>query len=206
MVTLPKKHTTSIPTAYNKLGLKDLPFPTDPVVNPYSIDPRCNGTIYAESPVKNEIDKFEKLLIRPEDFPNRVRLAYLWSQGDQQSGRGMGKTALLRYFRQRINKDWGSSEFNDKFSAVVVYVSFPSQVDRRYMEQLALSALVDICKNGVLDASRAALRFDVLPAEKAEQVINHGGTYEPANLLDDQVLKDNGIDPETLDSSRGVGS
>ena len=40
----------------------------------------------------------------------------------------MGKTALLRYFRQRVNKDWGNSEFGGQFSAAVIYVSFPSQV------------------------------------------------------------------------------
>ena len=117
---------------------------------------------YPENPVKNEIDKFERLLIKPNDFLNRVRMAYLWSKGDQQSGRGMGKTALLRYFRQRINKDWGASEFNGNHNAAVIYVTFPSQVDRRYMEQLSLAALVDICKNGILDASLAALRINTL--------------------------------------------
>jgi hypothetical protein len=89
--------------------MKELPFPNEAVVNPYSNDARKNGSIYAISPVKAEIEKFENLLIRPDDFTNRVRLAYLWSKGDQQSGRGMGKTALLRYFRQRINKDWGAT-------------------------------------------------------------------------------------------------
>lgn len=200
MIHLPKKSTLPTETRYTSLGLKDLPFPTDPVVNPYSTDPRRNGTIYAESPVKDEIDKFQRLLIRPDDFLNRVRLAYLWSKGDQQSGRGMGKTALLRYFRQRINVDWGHSEFNGQFSAVVVYVAFPAQVDRRYMEQLALSGLVDICKNGVLDASRAALRLECLTEEQAKGVlIDEEGNENPNNLLDDEVLKKRGIQPDKLD-------
>ena len=109
---------------YEVLGLRDLPFPTEAVLNPYSHDERKNGMIYAENIVREQIEKFERLLIRPDDFTNRVRLAYLWSKGDQESGRGMGKTALLRYFRQRINKDWGASEFEGRFSAVVVYVAF----------------------------------------------------------------------------------
>src|SRR5689334_10857860 len=103
---IPRATKTTVPSKYAPLGLKELPFPNEAVVNPYSTDPRLNGSIYATSPVKAEISKFENLLIRPDDFSNRVRIAYLWSKGDQQSGRGMGKTALLRYFKQRINKDW----------------------------------------------------------------------------------------------------
>ena len=95
MLHLPRRSSESSQSPYALLGLKDLPFPNDPVVNIYNPDPRRNGTIYAESPVRPQIEKFERLLIRPDDFLNRVRLAYLWSKGDQVSGRGMGKTALL---------------------------------------------------------------------------------------------------------------
>ena len=157
---IPIRSTQQTTSAYAKLGLKDLPFPFTPVADPYNTDPRRNGAIYADKPIRPSIDKFEQLLIRPNDFANRVRLAYLWSRGDQETGRGMGKTALLRYFRQRINQDWGRTEFSGQFSALVIYVSFPYQVDRRYMEQLALSALVDICKSRVLEASRASQRLE----------------------------------------------
>lgn len=200
MLHLPKKSSVPTESRYAPLGLRDLPFPTDPVVNPYSDDPRRNGTIYAKSPVQAEIDKFERLLIRPDDFPNRVRLAFVWAKGDQESGRGMGKTALLRYFQKRINKDWGHTEFNGQFSALVVYVSFPAQVDRRYMEQLALSALVDICKIGVLEASRAALRLECLTPEQANDVLKGpDGEQEPSNLLDNGVLQSSGISAAALD-------
>ena len=138
---IPIRSTNQSTSPYTGLGLKDLPFPFTAVADPYNTDPRRNGAIYAEEPIRPSIEKFEQLLIRPNDFANRVRLAYLWSRGDQETGRGMGKTALLRYFRQRINQDWGRTEFAGKFSALIVYVSFPYQVDRRYMEQLALSAL-----------------------------------------------------------------
>jgi len=185
---------------YHSLGLKDLPFPTDPVVNLYSDDPRRNGTIYATAPVQDKINQFEQLLVRPGDFLNRIRLAYLWSKGDQQSGRGMGKTALLRFFRQRINKDWGDTEFNGQFRAVVGYVSFPSQVDRRYMEQLALSALIDICKSGVLDVSRIVLRYDNLSEAQADAVINHDGKSDQRNLLNNDILRSHSIDPVKLDT------
>ena len=45
MLHVPKKITAEITSPYEILGLKDLPFPTDPVVNPYSYDSRRNGTI-----------------------------------------------------------------------------------------------------------------------------------------------------------------
>lgn len=199
---IPKLSKTPIPSKYTPLGMKELPFPNEAVVNPYSSDPRKNGSMYATSPVTAEIEKFENLLIRPDDFTNRVRLAYLWSKGDQQSGRGMGKTALLRYFRQRINKDWGATEFKDQFSAVVVYVAFPSQVDRRYMEQLALSALVDICRNGVLAASRAALRLKHLTEEQANATMTkEDGSQDGENLLKDAILTAKGADVAKLDEA-----
>ncbi len=199
---IPRPTKAPLLSKYTPLGMNDLPFPSNAVVNPYSTDPRINGSIYATSPVKTEIEKFENLLIRPDDFTNRVRLAYLWSKGDQQSGRGMGKTALLRYFRQRINKDWGATEFINQFNAVVVYVAFPSQVDRRYMEQLALSALVDICKNGVLEASRAALRLKHLTDEQSKSVLtDDDGSENFENLLNNTILAAKGVEVAKLDEA-----
>lgn len=185
---LPKSTKTKIESIYTLLGLTDQPFPTEPVADPYSQDPRRNGAIYAESPVQAKIQQFEQLLIRPDDFLNRVGLAYLWAKGDQQSGRGMGKTALLRYFRQRINKDWGATEFEDQFSAVVVYVAFPEQIDRRHMEQLALSALVDICENGALEAARANLRLKTLTPQQADFLLNNSEGMDEVELLNNDTL------------------
>ena len=202
MVNLPIKSSATAESRYNLLGLSDLPFPAEPVANPYSSDPRQNGAIYATSPVSAEIEKFEQLLICPDDFANRARLAYLWSKGDQQSGRGMGKTALLRYFQQRINKDWGGTEFEGRFSAAVIYVAFPSQVDRRYMEQLAWSALVDICKTDILSSARAALRSYALTSEQNNAVLtNSDGSQSGENLLDDGILRRNDIAPDELDTT-----
>lgn len=200
-IHLPKRSATTTGSKYEALGLTNMPFPSDGFVDPYSSDPRTNGSIYAVSTAQSAITKFENLLIRPDDFPNRVRLAYLWAKGDSQSGRGVGKTALLRYFRQRINNDWGQMEFAGQFSALVVYVGFRSQIDRRHMEQLALSALVDICKNGVLDASRAALRLNAIPEDKVEGILadDAEGPAGADNLLKDQVLHKHGVDSKAID-------
>lgn len=190
---------TATSSVYEVLGLKDLPFSPDPVLDPYSDDPRRNGRIYAQEPVKDAIEKFQRLLVRPGDFPNRTRIASLWSKGDVESGRGMGKTALLRFFQRRINDDWGHEVFAGAFPAVVVYVSFRDQVDRRYMEQLAWGALVDICRNGVLDVARAAIRRDLLSEEQVADVVSSGGSEEYGNLLKDETLSKHEISGPELD-------
>ena len=201
MVTLPRR--TSAPTmpGYAGLGLTELPFSTEAVLNPYSDNPRTNGAIYAEAPVRDAIDKFERMLIRSDDFPNRARIASLWSAGDVQQGRGMGKTAMLQFFRQRINKDWGFTEFNGQFSAAVIYAAFPSIVVRRWMEQLAWAALVDICKNGVLDASLAALRLNHLTEAEADAVLGANGGNSGDNLLDNDILAERQISVSDLNAA-----
>jgi len=199
MLNLPRRQQIRRSNRYNSLGLRDLPFAPEPVLNPNSRDPRVNGTIYATSPVGDTVERFERLLIRPDDFQNRVKLAFLWSKGDVQQGHGMGKTALLRYFQRRINKDWGATEFSGQFSAVVVYASFPQQVDRRYMEQLAWAALVDICRNGVLDVARAALRRDALSDQQVEAVVTADEDY--GNLLNDAILEANQISPSSINGT-----
>lgn len=201
MLRLPRSDAASPSSQYEPMGLKDLPFPTEPVLDPKSGDPRRDGSIYAKSPVMDAVLKFEQLLIRPNDFHNRVKLASLWSKGDSQQGRGMGKTALLRSFQKRINSDWGNSEFKNQWSAVVIYVAFPVQVDRRYMEQLAWAALVDTCRSGVLEAALAALRFEVLSPPQVKAVVQASGGEDYANLLDDDILLANQITPQSVNSA-----
>ena len=201
MLQLPHRPSQPSTSPYEKLGLRDLPFATEPLIDPNSRDPRRNGEIFATSSVQVEIEKFERLLIRPSDFGNRVKLASLWAKGEAYQGRGMGKTALLRYFQRRINPDWGHKEFDGRFSAVVIYVAFPDQVDRRWMEQLAWAALVDVCENGVLIASRASLRRYAITDDEAEAVINANGDARLENLLDDAILGKVGINPDVIDSN-----
>ena len=75
MLNLPRRPVKQVVSLYEPLGLTELPFSANPVLNPYSTDSRLNGTIYAEAPVQEAISKFERLLIRPTDFNNRVKVA-----------------------------------------------------------------------------------------------------------------------------------
>ena len=54
MLNLPRRQTAPISSPYERLGLTDLPFPSEPLLDPYSNDPRRNGSIYAQSPVKDD--------------------------------------------------------------------------------------------------------------------------------------------------------
>jgi len=144
---------------YSQLRLTNNPFLQDPIIRPRSKDPRANGSIFADGCRREVISRFEKLLIK--DFDNRARLSLLWSDGDKESGRGTGKTALLRHFQHRINHDWGQSEFR-RFNAAVIYVAFPDQVDRLYSEQLAWAALVDVHESGLIRAAAASIRIPIL--------------------------------------------
>jgi len=144
---------------YARLRLSNNPFLSDPIIRPRAKDPRASGEIFADGCRREVITKFENLLIK--DFDNRARLALLWSDGDKESGRGTGKTALLRHFQHRINQDWGQSEFG-KFNAAVIYIAFPDQVDRLYSEQLAWAALVDADESGLIRAAAASLRIAVM--------------------------------------------
>ena len=203
MLQLPNRPSQPVASPYEKLGFQDLPFPTEPLIDPNSIDPRRNGEIFAAASVQAEIDKFERLLIRPNDFGNRVKLASLWAKGQAYQGRGMGKTALLRYFQRRINLDWGRTEFGGQFSAVVVYVTFPDQVGQRWMQQLAWAALVDVCENGVLNAARASLRHDAMTDAEVDAIVNFDSPARLENLLNDAVLEATGVDPDDIDGKVG---
>ena len=84
---------------------------------------------------------------------------------------------------------------------MVVYVAFPDQVDRRWMEQLAWAALADICENGVLTASRAALRRDALTDDEVHAITNVDGDTHLDNLLDNAILETTGIKPDDIDDN-----
>jgi hypothetical protein len=53
-IQLPKKSPTEVRSKYELLGLRDMPFPSDGFVDPYSTDPRTNGSIYAVSTAQSE--------------------------------------------------------------------------------------------------------------------------------------------------------
>lgn len=197
---LPKKPGASqVTNHYEALGLTNNPFPGDPIIRPGSKDKRTNGAIFADGCRREVITRFEKLLLRGADFENRARMALLWSEGDNSTGRGTGKTALLRHFQHRINCDWGASEF-EHFSVAVIYVCFPDQVDRLFSEQLAWSALLDADESGLVRAASAMLRLAEIqrrwPTQSAllmKAIERAEGRDTVDVLFDDEVIVSSGV-------------
>ncbi|HUY32270.1 MAG TPA: ATP-binding protein [Pirellulales bacterium] len=204
-----KSGTSPIANPYEGLALTNNPFPGDPIIRPGSKDRRTNGAIFADGCRKEVISRFEKLLLRGTDFNGRARMALLWSEGDKETGRGTGKTALLRHFQHRINRDWGTAEFK-QFSAAVIYVCFPDMVDRLFSEQLAWAALLDAEESGLIRAASAMLRLAEIQKRWADQ---SGALLEEMNraesaghdtvdvLLDNKVLEGTGLAVEDVVSA-----
>ncbi len=196
MPLIRKQEHLEVEGPYARLRLTNNPFPADPIIRPRSPDPRVNGSIFADGCRREVITRFEQMLIRPRDFTNRARLALLWSDGDKESGRGTGKTALLRHFQHRINRDWGQTEFGS-FNAAVIYLAFPDQIDRLYSEQLAWAALLDAEESGLIRAAAASLRMNEVErrwpaaakilAERVEQS-EAAGTDGVSVLYDEDCL------------------
>jgi hypothetical protein len=196
-----KSGASPVTNHYEALCLTNNPFPSDPIVRPRSADRRTNGAIFADGCRKEVISRFERLLLRGADFENRARLALLWSEGDKESGRGTGKTALLRHFQHRVNHDWGTSEFK-QFSAAVIYVCFPDQADRLFSEQLAWAALLDTEESGLIRAASAMLRLAEIQKRWPEQSAGllakmnaaEGEGRDPVDLLfDHEILESIGL-------------
>lgn len=194
------------PNAYEGLALTNNPFTADPIIRPRSPDPRTNGSIFADGCRREVITRFERLLVRPEDFDNRARLALLWSEGDKESGRGTGKTALLRHFQHRINRDWGATEFKH-FSAAALYICFPDQVDRQFSEQLAWAGLLDAHDSRLVRAAAATLRLSEIERRWPEQYakfVEHVVAQEAAGrdsvdvIFDEEALVAQGLTEEDL--------
>ena len=58
---------------------------------------------------------------------------------------------------------------------------------------------MDTCQSGVLDASRAALRRELLTDDQVMSVVDENGNTDWSRLLNNAVLADNGISATELD-------
>ena len=194
--------SSSTENRYAKFMLRDNPFPVDAILTPQSPDPRNNGTIFAQNIRRTIIESFEEKLIGKSSFDNRFRLGYLWAEGGIEYGRGVGKTAILKYFQNKINSDWGASYFDHRTPVCVLYVA-PPQIKDKPIEYICLLALRNLQEIGVLDAVVLTLRWRVI-----QRGIPHGDTEAIAQavgqdggenlLLDDNWLTVKGVDLEVL--------
>ncbi len=120
---------------YEKLGLRENPFPREPTLRLGSGDPRENGEIYSEVLHKDEQATLEKLLIPSPEQVNPLSIAFLMDHTTRR-GRGIGKSAFLKHQRDRIMSDFGegASKGNAVMCAVHVLPTPPPPGCRKFWE------------------------------------------------------------------------
>jgi hypothetical protein len=199
-----QEEPSSVKNPYAKFKLTDNPFPVDGILTPQSPDPRNNGTIFANTIRREIMESFETKLIGKGSFDNRYRLGYLWAQGGVDYGRGVGKTALLKYFQTKINADWGESYFGHKTPVCVLYAA-PPQVKDKPLEYICLLALRNLQEIGVLDSVVLTIRWRVIQKGIAQgdiESIKQELSKVDANvLLDDKWLATKDVDIDLLNEA-----
>ncbi|MBT9145910.1 MAG: hypothetical protein DDT42_01787 [candidate division WS2 bacterium] len=115
---------------YEIYGLRGNPFPKGlAILNPESPDPRENGSIFSVNARAKEIEEFEgKFVGTKTALDDRYRCGLLWAEGDNRSGRGMGKTALSIYIKHRVNDEYGKNYFGGKEKFFCSYISFREEI------------------------------------------------------------------------------
>ena len=122
---------------FQKFGLIENPFPSEPAVNKSSTDKRMNGDIFEMEIRRKENEHIKKaFLIEPQNNPNHLRLGYITDSS--YIGRGNGKTTFIVNLRNEINRDFCldiSGGKNKCFSLIISpepggrTKTFPSFVD-----------------------------------------------------------------------------
>jgi hypothetical protein len=174
-------------------NLKRNPFPTAGVINPGKESPIENGSIFNSNVRKSLIDGFEKKFLKPSVEGNFLPIGYLWAPSGDEN-KGMGKTAVMRYYQTLINSDYGNNYFNGEYKAAVIYI-YPRVGEMKTLSSLSYLGLQRISepmdgRNSLLNDMHLYLRYMLL--EDAGQVL------DPEKLLDSEYLFEKGIDEELV--------
>jgi hypothetical protein len=179
------------------LGLTANPFPPDAILNPGAADPRVNGDIFAEGVRRDVIETFERRIVGKGNFSGRARIGYLWAEGGPETGRGVGKTALLRYFQRKINESWGASYFGDTNPVCVLYVQ-PKQVPKDPVNYLCMFTARNFQISGILDSIVLTLRIEsmaeLLGMDRATNLADEAVGIGDDGYLDDAWLSEHSVD------------
>jgi hypothetical protein len=184
--------------------LKRVPFPSVSFVTYASDDPLVNGSVFSKELRDHELYQVRHDLLA-EGFPQGVTLKrwnWIWARKNMGKSLGMGKTALMVYVCDQINKDFGESFFGHTANWLALYV--PVLSDTKSIDNVAAFALASLC-----DTTRGVSVEQHLLARLRHRVIvqNQSGHY-PTNLasivwhrfLNDNWLSDHGIARDMLDA------
>lgn len=91
-------------------GLKVNPFPSTAIARLGSEDDRENGLLFNPSVQENKVrESIEKFVLG--SIYSGLKFGFLWSlgSGTRSDARGFGKSSLLQFLVDRVNRDWGRS-------------------------------------------------------------------------------------------------
>ena len=155
---------------YPDYYLVENPFPESGVLAPYSTNRKINGEIFCEEARKETIQQFEQRFIGVPHFPERKKVGFLWAETSIDFGRGMGKTALLVYFKHKINRNWGKDYTKDGAKKIcAVYVSFSQEIKDYQLEHICLLALNACIEDKIFDEVKKSVDYAKLVAGGVEQ-------------------------------------
>lgn len=126
----------------NNWYLRRVPFPPVPFVNYFSEDPLINGAVFAKDLRSHEIEQIRHDILA-EGFSDVQPWSWVWARKNMSNVLGMGKTALLTYVCDQINRDFGQSFFNQTANWLALYV--PVLARTRTLDQVATYALASFC-------------------------------------------------------------
>jgi hypothetical protein len=136
---------SAIKLRLNEWHLKRVPFPAVPFVEYFNEDPLRNGAVFAPELRAEPIERIRNEILRG-GFANMVRpWSWIWAKKNMGGNLGMGKTALLTYLTDQINKDYGHSFFNGAAHWLAVYV--PVYPKMKSVEEIASVALASMCSS-----------------------------------------------------------
>lgn len=150
--------------------LKRVPFPSVPFVDYFNTDPLQNGAVFAPDLRTTEIDRIRRDILR-NGFGGLVqRWSWMWARRQMGGTLGMGKTALLTYLADQINRDYGTSFFNTPANWLVLYV--PVLPGIKSTAELSSAALASVCS----DARGVSVERLLVARVRRKLVLNDSAT------------------------------
>lgn len=188
-----------IKTRLRAWKLSRVPFPSVPFVQYFNEDPLVNGSVFIPELRQEQINQLRTEVLG-NGWPDAVkRWSWVWAHKHVGGSLGMGKSALLGYITDQINRDFGSSFFHRPAPWLVVYVKVPEKV--RTTAQVMAAALASIydVQHGVSVERRLVGRL-------RHKVVALNGQNHPASLsiepetqfTDDAWLEGRGVDLTAL--------
>jgi len=190
----PNTQNTKKENRHKNLGLKRNPFPKRPGVIVGSLDDRENGDIYLPDIRQDETSKFKKILIPHPEKAEPKTITFLLDYATRK-GRGIGKTAFLKYQQKTIMQDLGYELTDGNNVLLAVYIT--PVIDSSYRKFWNISKLIidSLIEQDVI--SLALCRIRAFYGGIEDEVLN-----QVTDNLQDTIGDDNWLEKKYKDINK----